>query len=1846
MMRRSRISVRPNVRPGGRGPASTGEEGKPALGSTAEDVVRTAPSQQPVENGEETAAGSTSAPDAAPETSSGSLEQTTQNGETSSACTPVATSLPRRKRVSAMPNLAKPRVAPGAAHPSVNATGSTGRALAKLRSDPQGPALLPEDQAQAGSGAPRGLRSPDRPTTSGGARQSRTQETPGSTLSVLPGVAPKSGAPSQGEKNDRTTPLHSSRSTDLAAVTQQNVKNTKTPTQVPSVVLPKVSQGSTLSEKALPSTSTEALKGLHVSSDRQKILKARRLKELMKQEMKKEREKERKKSSKPQVFEFQTPLDTSKMTMRDLIYYLPPSNPMKSQLVNNCPENGNPAPPRDELPERIEMGLEEEDDNGEDEAEEEQELMVPRVKVAEDGSLIIDENSLTVQVQRSKGPAIVENTDPVFERGSTTTYSSFRKLKYTKHWSDKETDMFFLAISMVGTDFSMIGQLFPHRARTEIKNKFKKEERANGWRIDKAFREKRPYDQEFFSMLLEKILAADQMKKNKNNRNSAKKPRRKRKDKIEKQAGESPDTVEDEVDNNMAEGDLEMAEKENEDSSNVLEPGDNTSATRNRNKRKAEKEAKEVSSKEPKLERKNRKRIKKSVDDEVLAIFGDSDDDVTDSQSAAEQAVSSTKGVAEENGKETVPKSAQSRGRLRKSLPNIGKKGAKRTSKSPEKSKDDGFTENVDCNDDHIMVEAEASDLEGRKAKKMRRVLSSDEECTAEDLEEQHDTSTVQEEMLDKPTRSGRIPKLSKSLKQAEEDNKAVSPPTSPPAQKETSSTEHSKRRTGKSKPNLPATNRKGCMSNSKLVSLQPSSPEVSKDDCNNEQEEGLCPTNPEEETLFPLSEPAGLSSPVPLPEEVQETMEEDMIGTFSPEQLDGLAKNTERACEAARTLLSISDSELPQIEEAQNTENLSVAVESPCQDLLEEPKSFSSSQMVQSLCSPEAPECVVSAIPDMVASEPIKEVNPTEEFTTSGELDQEPSETGSSASCRESFDKILSVDPLVQIAPQGCPPTESLDLPTTGDIHPEGHDVVSQKPTEDKNIELYNTEAVTTEQSEKVSEEQNRSSDKPARGEVFLDIAKDSYSSVESNCQGRRQFPKPNLGQAVQNQHTSTSQSNDALSTSVPVNPVLQIPVNEEENNAENDQPITPKLSEKRDEQSLKLDKTLREAGLLEGVADMATSVQSVLPKKGLALGSQHNLRQTVEAICVTAAAAAAAAAAVPVSTVSEKPAEEVQLDSENVIKETSSERNEAEESDKQTHGAQRVEDSSDSTVGPDSVDRTPASKPVPQGRRSRFPKPRPNLSRASRIPPAVVAQSTDSSELKDTSEDGDLKTVPPVDKNRIPGLGLLVEEKQQVSNVISDSMEDPKISPKSPSGGEETEGLTDEAMQVIQVTGMSSGKTEQAVEEGMAEAAMDLGSSCANVASGLPAETDPYSNATQVAEGMPVTTGYTESEPTFVLTLFSVNDEPFPPPLESTDPQPELLVTESEPQSSKALLDSTVEAWPEGSEVSNLFISDPFVPLCEDQERVTKQDQMSEWCTPSDQKHSTVDPEDLSEKKPAVLEVAEPHVSQALSVAESHASVVTDTEEHTYRKTQPPLSPKGRKKPPPRSRKAKSITKGKQSEPKKGQAKLKEEVEKLATCPPSPPTVQCTAITPTVEVFSKEETMAVSSSSEPTEDTRNQLDPFPVDRKAEDGAQCESGGEKQSIGPLSPRHSLSAPLTRSGRKPRGFLSFMSNSSASETASPLSSRSLSRRPNVNISHTVRNRTSTNPDQACSLPSTTKDDSPLANSAEVPSSSDPGQSELLCVRTTGTDEEPSNVSEFFFGDIFTEVEDPLLTAEK
>ncbi|NXP70274.1 BDP1 factor, partial [Ramphastos sulfuratus] len=311
-------------------------------------------------------------------------------------------------------------------------------------------------------------------------------------------------------------------------------------------------------------------------SDRERILKARKLREMLKEELKKERMLKHR----PPIIEGRSPPDHSKMTMRDLIYYLPENNPMKSSLAEDKRTERNSALSQmKEQEEKNTPDCEDDDEKEERENEESQDgpLLVPRVKVAEDGSIILDEESLTVEVLRTKGPCVVEENDPIFERGSTTTYSSFRKSFYTKPWSNKETDMFFLAISMVGTDFSLIGRLFPHRARAEIKNKFKREEKANGWRIDKAFKEKRPFDFEFFAQLLEKVLADEEKRKQKtvkSQKPKEKKPSRPRKKPKAKNtnteaANEQGDLQEARISD--AEADAVMAEKENEESLSISE---------------------------------------------------------------------------------------------------------------------------------------------------------------------------------------------------------------------------------------------------------------------------------------------------------------------------------------------------------------------------------------------------------------------------------------------------------------------------------------------------------------------------------------------------------------------------------------------------------------------------------------------------------------------------------------------------------------------------------------------------------------------------------------------------------------------------------------------------------------------------------------------------------------------------------------------------------------------------------------------------------------------------------------------------------------------------------------------------------------------------------------------------------------------------------------------------------------------------------------------------------------------------------------------------------------------------
>uniref|UniRef100_A0A8C8VI44 Myb-like domain-containing protein n=1 Tax=Pelusios castaneus TaxID=367368 RepID=A0A8C8VI44_9SAUR len=550
MFRRARLSVKPNVRPGGRGGGCGTAD--PDSGSQCSQDSAPSPARKEPQPSATASTGAAAAPRPEPppqlegEQLGSRDERTRGANDVGEASKPADTPLQRRKRISTVPNLAKPRVTLPSAQCSVPKSSQK---------------QVPQSLINGNSS----LQKESCPS-----EKTNTESSPKSP--ILP--EKKTPVPQVPQFSPLKKSVSKEPNVGVAALKNDEILQKSTPCPLKE----RSTQGRPTQEE-MPRTKPILTKDKQKCSDRERILKAQKLRELLKEELKKERMKRW--INRPTIIEGRNPPDHSKMTMRELIYYLPENNPMKSSLTEEKKTEKTSTQVQMQEPE--ERSALEHEDEAEAEAEEGEEddgpLLVPRVKVAEDGSIILDEESLTVEVLRTKGPCVVEENDPIFERGSTTTYSSFRKSFYTKPWSNKETDMFFLAISMVGTDFSMIGQLFPHRARTEIKNKFKREEKANGWRIDKAFKEKRPFDFQFFAHLLEEVLADEKKRKEKATKRQSSKerkpPKSRKKQKAKVVSGEADNDQNDPQSARIFDAETEVdagtAEKENEESLNISE---------------------------------------------------------------------------------------------------------------------------------------------------------------------------------------------------------------------------------------------------------------------------------------------------------------------------------------------------------------------------------------------------------------------------------------------------------------------------------------------------------------------------------------------------------------------------------------------------------------------------------------------------------------------------------------------------------------------------------------------------------------------------------------------------------------------------------------------------------------------------------------------------------------------------------------------------------------------------------------------------------------------------------------------------------------------------------------------------------------------------------------------------------------------------------------------------------------------------------------------------------------------------------------------------------------------------
>ncbi|XP_073680707.1 uncharacterized protein [Garra rufa] len=875
MIRRSRISVRPNVKPAGRTqtasrdasvdnvqPPQASSDFSPCEGSevTAEKL-KTPPPIAPLERTNEDVS-QNSCPSDKLETNKHGEDAASKSSDAQDSTSTSATSGPqRRKRFTALPNLAKPRAS--------SAPSRTPKSPVKPVTPSESKTSTPTEESSHQVPEPvNNPKLPRRRRPSEGGRQAKVQPIPATPLQndretdmqedggledtpvLLTIQQGQSKHPLINSKPD-TILVHEKPSAVKDVVVQQESDSGPPPDQSQLDLLRE-----RLNKVKTPSKILKSLKSLNDPADMVRLAQARKLRELLKKEMNKQ--KEDKKKPKIGIKERKAPKDHTKMTMRELIYYLPDSNPMKSFTeeeqkasetllddASTLTSSNIPAAPsvQETL---VEDAVHEEDEERMEETQpvEEEPLLVPRVKVAEDGSLIIDEESLTVQVTRANGPNPAEDRDPIFERGSTTTYSSFRKGTYTKPWSNGETEMFYLAISMVGTDFSMISQLFPHRARMEIKNKFKKEERNNSWRIDKAFKEKRRLDLDFFKNFMEQILKDEENKKSKNKRlvKLAKAQRRvQRKVRATKRR---------EIDSSTdSESDVVAGEKENEDLSN---DGGSDTTPKKRRKR-------GMNTPERTIKRTNGEAaIDDPEDCENLASDGQSQDD--------------------SRYKSPAIKPAQLKGRPQRPIPNLSRKWGNRRPLPKGNVQEDGTSAGEESKTDKSPKVPSPS----TKEKKQSTVL-----LELEDLEEEPDMTAVQEQIFNKPTRSGRIPKLSQHVIQAaaeeeEEEDELSDLPVSSKVRGQGIKARRSKLKPGpRLKQGMP---RRG---KSRLVTLLASGTEDDEEEEEEEEVEECAlsqeefPSNPEEENQAFV--PRSLRPILSVNSEVVETVEElDISGNVS----------------------------------------------------------------------------------------------------------------------------------------------------------------------------------------------------------------------------------------------------------------------------------------------------------------------------------------------------------------------------------------------------------------------------------------------------------------------------------------------------------------------------------------------------------------------------------------------------------------------------------------------------------------------------------------------------------------------------------------------------------------------------------------------------------------------------------------------------------------------------------------------------------------------------------------------------------------------------------------------------
>ncbi|KAH8403320.1 hypothetical protein KR222_010350 [Zaprionus bogoriensis] len=179
--------------------------------------------------------------------------------------------------------------------------------------------------------------------------------------------------------------------------------------------------------------------------------------------------------------------DKTTFKMFDMIFYNPDSNPMEQKpLVTtikaetasvNGSDDAKPTPT-----EVLEAKTESAAGGASASA-----MPVPQLKLDANGEMIIDEKTLEIETTAEvEARKVLANSSLILMDETTGDNGFYKRHKRTPTWSADDTVRFYRSLQIIGTDFSLMCQMFPKRTRRDLKLKYKREERVNGQLINKA----------------------------------------------------------------------------------------------------------------------------------------------------------------------------------------------------------------------------------------------------------------------------------------------------------------------------------------------------------------------------------------------------------------------------------------------------------------------------------------------------------------------------------------------------------------------------------------------------------------------------------------------------------------------------------------------------------------------------------------------------------------------------------------------------------------------------------------------------------------------------------------------------------------------------------------------------------------------------------------------------------------------------------------------------------------------------------------------------------------------------------------------------------------------------------------------------------------------------------------------------------------------------------------------------------------------------------------------------------------------------------------------------------------